>query len=331
MFRYLLIVVMLCSCAMCFNYAFYYNENSQQISIFNYNALSNNNNNVDSSSSFLSISKPSSSSSDNSFPLTAYQTDFNSSTLLTEDNLINSYSSKVKDGTFHIEYYSLYIDSTEINLLNISYYASNTYFHDILFELPSHVESDKASLYYPSNAVVSNEMKVIQCKQCSSDGSKLLKKSISDIYGFEFMSNGSNTVIEKVVLVAKDYKKKKVTYYADVTSLLYEQTSGKSDKRKFYFYLMNLPFNFDLHFTINILNNNTNSDDSSNANTNTNMNNDNTYSDKKVLLIHQNIEYPNYTVEKPNPNYTMFIATISISSIAMLMSIIAIIVKNTLN
>jgi hypothetical protein len=169
-------------------------------------------------------------------------------------------------------------------------------------------------------------MKVIQCKQCSSDGSKLLKKSISDIYGFEFVSNGGNTVIEKVVLVAKDYKKKKVTYYADVTSLLYEQTSGKSDKRKFYFYLMNLPFNFDLHFTINILNNDTNSDD-----TNTNMNNANTYSDTKVLLIHQNIEYPNYSVEKPNPNYTMFIATISISSIAMLMTIIAIIVKSILN
>lgn len=328
MLRYLLIVVMLCSCTMCFNYAFYYNANSQQISIFNYNALSNNNNNDDTSSSSLYLSKPSSSSSssEHSFPLTAYQTDFNTSTLLTEDTLINSYSSKVKDGTFQIEYYSLYIDSTEINLLNISYYASNTYFHDILFELPSHVESAKASLYYPSNIVVSNEMKVIQCKQCSSDGSKLLKKSISDIYGFEFASNGSNTVIEKVVLVAKDYKKKKVTYYADVTSLLYEQTSGKSDKRKFYFYLMNLPFNFDLHFTINILNNDTNSDD-----TNTNMNNANTYSDTKVLLIHQNIEYPNYSVEKPNPNYTMFIATISISSIAMLMTIIAIIVKSILN
>ena len=326
MFPFLLIIVMLSSCAMCFNYAFYYNANSQQISIFNYNTLSNNDNNdyttSSSSSSFLYMSKPPSSLS---FPLSTYQTDFNISTILTQDNIINSYSSKVKDGTFQIEYYSLYIGSTEIHLLNISYYASNTYFHDVLFELPSHVHSDKASLYYPSYGVVSNEMKVMQCKQCSYDGSKSLKKSISDIYGFEFVSNGMNTVIEKVVLVAKDYKKKKVTYYADVTSLLYEQTSGKSDKRKFYFYLASLPFNFDLHFTINIINND-NSD-----NDDTNMNNDNTYSDTKVMLIQQNIEYPNYTVEKANPNYTMFIATISISSIAMLMTIISIIVKNALN
>ena len=275
MFPFLLIMAGLCSCAACFNYAFYYNANSKQISVFNYNALSLPNAAND-TRSVLYTSKPVSS---RSFPLEAYQTDFDVSTLLTQDNLIKSYSSKVKDGTFQIEYYSLYIDTTEIHLLNISYYASSTYFQDVLVELPSDAQSGKAVLHYPSAGMVSDEMKVVQCKQCSYDGSKSLKKSISDVYGFEFVSNGSNTVIEKVVLVAKDYKKDKATYYADVTSLLHEQTSEKSDKRKFYFYLASLPFNFDLHFTINIINNNNND--------NTNLNNANTYSDMKVLLIHR--------------------------------------------
>lgn len=287
------------------NIGFYYSNNDEEILLFNYDFYSN-----------QELLKLQITNNTEEITLSNAQTKFSSKDLLTEENKIKDYTSKAIDGTFDIKYHSIFLNKKEIYLIKISYNASSTLFSEIIFEIPS--EDKKVEwISYPNKLL--SDFSVGQCPECSKKGKERLKKTISDIYGFYFESpENLKGEIEKVFLISK--KDDQIVYYADMTSIkyLYNDTTidihNYQPQRQYYdFYLEDMPETFELHITFNIKED---------------LNNELT--GRKILLVKKNINHPNFGIDNNNPNFSMFIISVSVIGVSLIATIFGIVVKNIL-
>ena len=246
-------------------------------------------------------------------PLTTPQSKLSPSSLMTQDNMVKDYTSKAEDGTFTIQYHEISINETVVNLINVTYYASSTLFNEILFEVPSDKES---YVTYPYG--LEDEFVIEKCAKCSTEGGKRRKKKVSDIFGFSFeASENIEGEIEKVFLVANH--KNKLAYYADMTSLMYRYdanqiTLSEESTRMFYdFYLEEMPEKFDLIITYSVK-----------------EKIESDLAGKKILIVKKDVKHPDFGVNKENPNFTMFIVSMSLISVALVLTVIGIVVKGVI-
>lgn len=245
--------------------------------------------------------------------LTTPQSKLSPSSLMTQDNMVKDYTSKAEDGTFTIQYHEISINETVVNLINVTYYASSTLFNEILFEVPSDKES---YVTYPYG--LEDEFVIEKCAKCSTEGGKRRKKKVSDIFGFSFeASENIEGEIEKVFLVANH--KNKLAYYADMTSLIYRYdanqiTLSEESSKMFYdFYLEEMPEKFDLIITYSVK-----------------EKIESDLAGKKILIVKKDVKHPDFGVNKENPNFTMFIVSMSLISVALVLTVIGIVVKGVI-
>lgn len=247
-------------------------------------------------------------------PLTSPQSKLSPSSLMTQDNMVKDYTSKAEDGTFTIQYHEITLNETVVNLINVTYYASSTLFNEILFDVPSDKES---YVTYPNG--LEEEFIIGKCVKCSTEGGKRRKKKVSDIFGFSFeTSENIEGEIEKVFLVANH--KNKLAYYADMSSLMYRYDANQitlseeeSSKLFYDFYLEEMPEKFDLIITYSVK-----------------ENIESDLAGKKILIVKKDIKHPDFGVNKENPNFTMFIVSMSLISVALVLTVIGIVVKGVI-
>lgn len=304
-----LIIISLFSMALTqsFPFSYYYNNSMDLIefSPSDINSLSTFNIKVNETV----ISPNPSSTSSNTFS-------YFSSQLLTDENLVDSYESSQINGTLTIEYYSIKVNDSPLTLIK-------TYFDNIkegtITEIIIDFFSEENIIekkVLPEKYFINDILEVEQNKYISRDAFERRGSKVYETFGFEIIAKndtGNNFfsddfILKKIILL--NYRKNKLNYLADLSGNFYENTNktetdnydsldkfyDKEDweiiKKRYDFDLENLPENFDLILTLDILDK------------------EGKEKGEKVVVVKKGFQYPNFKVEEPNPNQMLFITSL---------------------
>ena len=228
------------------------------------------------------------------------------SMLLSNGNLKDAYISKHNDGEFLIKYYDIKIDEEEFNFIALSYFVTDKEFKDIIFE----PKKSNNFVVFPKSYEKNFEFN--QEKHLAESARKRRNKKISETYSFS-IKKMANSKLEKITLF--NYRKNKIDYIADITSNLYNYVELNKDNVEYYdFWMENLPEKFCLQITYAL------TDDDGN------------YTDKKVLVLVKNLNYPNFIeIKKYNPNYKINISVMVISLVCLFGTLIFIVIRALTN
>ena len=278
------------------SFSFYYDYTTDQIKIYDFSLEHNshlNNFNGD------------------EIPLNSFENIYEVSLILTEKNKITEYYSQALNGAFMISVYKLEINEVEFKVNLIKYFISDNIVKEIFFDLP--IKKEKKYTSFPLEYKQYYELK--QNKLASKKGFERRKKRISDIFGFEIKKkenyNYIKGTIDKVYIISSENNN--IKYFADITSdLIKDKDLNKNVNIEINdFYLSNLPKKFDLNVFIK------SNDENKNVNS-------------FITLIKKNIDYPNFSLSKSNPNYSMLIITSSLILTTIILVAISMTIKSLL-
>lgn len=223
------------------------------------------------------------------------------SVLLKSSNMQMNYISSALKNKFKIEYYTCPVNSISTNPLtlikvsfNITKEKEKYMVKEVIMDLSRAIEK---KIVFPNNYY--DEFTIVQDKDASNYARKARNTIIYDTFGFDVISsNNLNFKIVKILLV--NFRKNKVNYLAnlsgDVLNTYYEKNYI------FDIYLKNMPENFDLYVTLEIIDKNM------------------TTTGKKILIVQKDFKYPNYRIEGANPNKKMFIIALTFILIAFIIT-----------
>lgn len=275
------------------SFSFYYDYITDQIKIYDFSLEHNSN---------LNCFKG------NKLAINSFENTYEISSILTEKNKIKEYHSQASNGAFLISVYKLEINEIQFKVNLIKYFISDNIVKEIFFELP--IKKEK---YNSFPLEYKNYFELKQNQIASKKGFERRKKRISDIFGFQIEKkenyNFINGSIDKVYIISSENNK--IKYFADITSdLIKDEDLNKNINVEIHdFYLSNLPQKFDLYVFIK---------------SNDELKNRNSF----ITLIKKNIVYPNFSLTKSNPNYSMIIITFSLIFTTIILVAISVSVKS---
>ena len=221
--------------------------------------------------------------------------------LLVPDNLEKQYISKAGIYIFDIQYYSCLIPSLSnetLELIKVEYNLTeprNSMMTEILLNF-----NNLSGKIFPQK--YKDEFIITQSNKISNKARIKRDTLIFDTFGFNIQSkNNLNFNIAKILLV--NFRKDKLNYLANLS-----YNVRKTSNNTFDIYLKNLPEDFDLLVTLDILDKNFTTNE-------------------KVLIIRKEFEYPKYKIEDANPNKSMIISAITFIVIAFVLIVIFVLLK----
>lgn len=226
--------------------------------------------------------------------------------LLKPSNMQKEYFSSAKDNKFKMQYFLCNIfnlSSSPINLIKASFnitFPEKSTIKEVIIDLS---ETKENKLIFPKK--YNDEFSIEQNKTAINKGRKNRSTIIYDTFGFNIKSkNNLNFKIIKLILV--NYRKNKLNYLNNLSGNV-QNTDDKNNT--FDIYLKNMPENFDLYITLEIFNKNWED------------------TGEKILIVQKDFNYPNFWIEKNNPNIKMLLICLVFIIIAFILIVVLVILK----